>query len=231
MVGGRTHTSPRIPTGRGNGLKTRTVWVRIPPRAPRNRRSAAISVRRNDPELGGRPQSVRSNSSGLIESVRDASQVIGEQVPISVQRQGCRLVAQERLKHLHIGPRSNGQTCARMPQLVRRQPGLTDRLRRWVEHPPNLTLGQVSAAPRRNSNSVSPLSPISVSSSGARNFGTGTVGAVWFFVAPSTGPPRARRFHHRPTATPGIARFARPGPLGVVRPGALSAGCLLDKVA
>src|SRR6478736_9150785 len=25
---------PRIPTGRGTGLKTQTVWVRIPPRAP-----------------------------------------------------------------------------------------------------------------------------------------------------------------------------------------------------
>jgi hypothetical protein len=35
-VGGRTDLleSPRIPTGRGNGLKTRPVWVRIPPRAP-----------------------------------------------------------------------------------------------------------------------------------------------------------------------------------------------------
>src|SRR4051794_10127236 len=34
MVGSRAkRTSPRIPTGRGTGLKTQTVWVRIPPRA------------------------------------------------------------------------------------------------------------------------------------------------------------------------------------------------------
>jgi hypothetical protein len=98
-VGGRTDLleSPRIPTGRGNGLKTRPVWVRIPPRAPyeqAKRIKNRISV----------PQSYRSSfrlgprrRCRLVKRLPHVGQVARKQVGVEVQRHRCGLVAQEPL--------------------------------------------------------------------------------------------------------------------------------------
>jgi hypothetical protein len=68
-----------------------------------------------------RPQIVRSSFRGLVKSVRNLAQVIGKQVPVAVQRERRRLVAEQRLEHLHIGPGSDGQTRTGVAQLMRCQ--------------------------------------------------------------------------------------------------------------
>jgi hypothetical protein len=92
---------------------------------------------------------VRSSFRGHIKSVRNFVQVVGEQMPVAVQRERRRLVPEKCLQNLHIGPGSDGQTRAGVTQFMRCEPANAGRFGGRVEHPPDFTYGQVAAATGR----------------------------------------------------------------------------------
>jgi hypothetical protein len=104
------------------------------------------------------PQPVRSSFRRRVESVRNPAQIIGEQVPVAVERQRRRFVAHEGLKHLHVGARGDGQAGAGVPEFMRCKPVSANSLRGRVESPAKLPNCQVGAATRRKYQvGVSPL--------------------------------------------------------------------------
>jgi hypothetical protein len=82
--------------------------------------------------------------------LRDGVQVVGEEVPVAVQRQHRRLVPQKPLHHLHVRARTDHQRRTGVPQVM--QPGTVDpadRRDRVREGVARLPEGQMPAAPRQ----------------------------------------------------------------------------------
>jgi len=80
------------------------------------------------PESGRRPQCVRSRFGHRVESIRNPPQIIGEQVPVTVRGERRRLVAQQGLQHLHIGPAEiarDAQVCRRSCGVMTGNSGVT----------------------------------------------------------------------------------------------------------
>ena len=88
---------PRIPTGRGNGLKTRPVWVRIPPRAPAQwlfcRFTRGLRYRSNTAVV----------AHSLVQRIGDGDQIVVKQVGVLIQRHDGRGVPQKPLHRLDVG--------------------------------------------------------------------------------------------------------------------------------
>lgn len=66
---------------------------------------AAHFVGADHPKAGRRPQSVRSR----IESVRNSVQIVGEEVPVTIERQGRALVPEKPLHDFEICTAADGQ--------------------------------------------------------------------------------------------------------------------------
>ena len=77
-----------------------------------------------------------SSARGTVQGVGDLVQLVGEQVPVEIQRHGGALVAEHLLHHLHVGAGGDGQGGRGVAQLVRVQPVQADRLGRPVQHVP-----------------------------------------------------------------------------------------------
>jgi hypothetical protein len=109
---------------------------------------------------------------------------------VAVQGQGRGLVAQQLLNPLQVRAGADRQRRARMAQIVQSGPlqPMTAAANFWNAYRACPSVRY--SLPRADGNTSPPpsLVAISVSSSFAKDSGTGTVRLVWFFVGPSTNP-------------------------------------------
>ena len=56
-------------------------------RGHRNSQFNTVLVGRQNPQRSNVPQACRSSFGGIVESVRDSAQIVGEQMPVAVERQ------------------------------------------------------------------------------------------------------------------------------------------------
>jgi hypothetical protein len=126
---------------------------------------------------------------GLIESVRNSVEIVGEQACVDVEGHGRGGMAKHLLYSLDVGARCHGETGSGVPQLVRCEPGQPRPLGGSKNRGRKFVLRSTPPSGAVNTRSSGAFSARWPASSSARKRGIGTDRRWWVLVVPTTTRP------------------------------------------